>query len=89
MLGIRFLLDYGHFFQDIIPAAEARRIVCDFYNGVYSDDTTIGNLEGQMTWAIRVNTIKAIHTFTPQPLAANPAPQTGYGRITPGASGLN
>lgn len=87
MLGIRFLLDYGHFFQAIMPAAEARNIVRRFHAGDFPDSDVIGDIDGQQTWSLRVGAIKGIHTFTPE--QAQSSPQTGYGRIPPGASGLN
>ncbi len=87
MLGVKFILDFGHFFAVVMPASEARRIVRSFHEGQYPDNDVIGDLDGQQTWSLRVSAIKGVHTFAPE--QAPPAPQTGYGRIPPGASGIN
>lgn len=87
VLGIKFLLDYGHFFAVVMPASEARSIVQRFHAGQFPDDTVIGDMDGQQTWSLRASAIKAVHTFAPE--QSQLTPQTGYGRIPPGASGIN
>lgn len=102
VVGIKFLLEFGHYFAVMMYEEEAKKII-----QLWNPDVGAGSggniantdcpasfqLNGGITWSIRKNRIVGIHTFDAK-LLQNAPQQGGVGTLPmpgnfrPGASGL-
>ena len=77
--GLKFILEFGSFIQVIIPEDEAKQIILAWKAGKLEPVIGSHNQQGpggfSGGWAVRVDTIRAIHTFDPYQQQSQPQGQ--------------
>jgi hypothetical protein len=72
-VGIKFLLDSGHYIQAIVDVEWARKIVKDFGQNALPMMGTISCDNGiSPPFALKVSALQAIHLFDPVALGTTP-----------------
>ncbi len=80
MIGLRFLLQGGQFFQAVLSQREAQEIITNWMTGTYAlkGKTTIGSMDFPSAyggiWAVRLDTIVGIHTMEMEQATKFPTP---------------
>lgn len=80
-VGIRFLLSDGQFFLTVMPEASAKQIIKAW------TERQLPFVYGADNWAVKMDTVKAIHLFDPAELQQQQPQQQP--RWFPGKSGVN
>ncbi len=94
IVGVRFLLSYGHFIQAAMPEVDAVDIVKKWNERWYQvkEVETITGVcrDSGSYWTVEVADIRAIHTFTLQqaPISPPPLPPPLPGQSFLGMSGV-